>query len=255
MRIKMIATDLHSTLLKNDKTVSDYTVSVFKRLRERGILVAFATARPVRTVKGMNVRITCDAVVYHNGALVSAGGAAIHRAGVEFGTAKGILLAASENFKGLNISVEINDTLYANFDVSIIWSGAPCVVSDFLNLPEYPADKIIFDTADAGVIEEIKKILPPGLYAQVSENKILLVMNENASKLNGLKKIAEHYGIPMSDIVSFGDDLNDVGMLESCGTGVAVANAVYEAKAAADFVCGANEDDGVAKWIDERILR
>ena len=45
-----------------------------------------------------------------------------------------------------------------------------------------------------------------------------------------------------------------VEMLRECGIGVAVANAIDEAKAAADFVCDTNDYDGVAKWIMENIL-
>lgn len=50
MPIKLVVTDLDNTLLRRDKTVSDYTVTVFERLRERRVLVAFATARYFRTV-------------------------------------------------------------------------------------------------------------------------------------------------------------------------------------------------------------
>ena len=54
----------------------------------------------------------------------------------------------------------------------------------------------------------------------------------------------------MPEVVAFGDDLNDVDMLRGCGTGVAMANALDEVKLAADEVCGGNDEDGVAKWIE-----
>jgi len=43
-------------------------------------------------------------------------------------------------------------------------------------------------------------------------------------------------------------------MLLGCGIGVAVDNAVGEVKNAANFICDSNDNDGVAKWIEERIL-
>ena len=49
-KIKLIATDLDNTLLRRDKTVSEYTADVFQRIRNRGILIAFATARDFRFV-------------------------------------------------------------------------------------------------------------------------------------------------------------------------------------------------------------
>jgi len=38
-------------------------------------------------------------------------------------------------------------------------------------------------------------------------------------------------------------------MLRSCGTGVAVANAIPAAKEAAGFICARSDEDGVAKWL------
>ena len=52
----------------------------------------------------------------------------------------------------------------------------------------------------------------------------------------------------------FGDDFNDVEMLEKCGVGIAVGNAVIDAKRAADFLCDTNDNDGVARYISENIL-
>lgn len=40
--IKMIVTDLDSTLLKNDKTISPYTQSVLERLQAKNIRFAIA---------------------------------------------------------------------------------------------------------------------------------------------------------------------------------------------------------------------
>jgi len=43
--IKMVVVDLDDTLLKRDKTISAYSLHVFQRLHEQGILIALATAR------------------------------------------------------------------------------------------------------------------------------------------------------------------------------------------------------------------
>ena len=48
MNIKMIVTDFDSTLLRKNKTISEYTLSVFQNCRDKGIKVVFATARPER---------------------------------------------------------------------------------------------------------------------------------------------------------------------------------------------------------------
>lgn len=89
---------------------------------------------------------------------------------------------------------------------------------------------------------------------QVSENTLIMVMNREATKLNGIRRLAKHYAVNLEEVAAFGDDFNDMEMLCACGVGVAVANAIPEVKAAADEVCGSNEGDGVARWIEERLL-
>ena len=70
--IRMVVTDLDNTLLRRDKTISGYTVDIFRRVRECGVLVAFATARDFRYVTeriSPLINIVPDILVAHNGAL------------------------------------------------------------------------------------------------------------------------------------------------------------------------------------------
>jgi len=254
MNIKMIVTDLDRTLLRTDKTISEYTMSVFKRCSEKGIKVVFATARPIRTVKSMNIGIENDAAIYHNGAVVVINDVIIQRFGIENNTAKKLLLQTAEKFEDLKISVEIDDVFYANFDVSDIWNNTTAIMTDFTDLPEKTADKIIFGTADGSIISEIETLLTDELYMEIADNQLLMIMNKNARKINAVKSIAENFGIDLCYIAAFGDDFNDVGMLKECGIGIAVENAINSAKNAADFVCESNDNDGAAKWIDKNIL-
>ena len=54
-----------------------------------------------------------------------------------------------------------------------------------------------------------------------------------------------------SNICAFGDDINDIEMIEHCGYGIAMANALDIVKEKADFVTLSNEENGVAKVLDE----
>ncbi|MDE6596860.1 MAG: HAD hydrolase family protein, partial [Oscillospiraceae bacterium] len=78
--------------------------------------------------------------------------------------------------------------------------------------------------------------------------------SKKAENAFALEKISERLCISAENIAAFGDDFNDVEMLKYCGTGVAMGNAVEEAKQAADFVCDTNDNDGLAKFIEENFL-
>jgi hydroxymethylpyrimidine pyrophosphatase-like HAD family hydrolase len=80
-------------------------------------------------------------------------------------------------------------------------------------------------------------------------------MNRNATKLNAIKTLTDHWGISLDDVAAFGDDRNDVEMLKECGVGVAVGNAIQEAVNAADAITDTNDNDGVARYIEANLLQ
>lgn len=61
---------------------------------------------------------------------------------------------------------------------------------------------------------------------------------KNVTKENAIMKITEVCGFSTDSIIAFGDDYADIGMLELCGTGVAMGNAIDEVKERADIVIG-----------------
>jgi hydroxymethylpyrimidine pyrophosphatase-like HAD family hydrolase len=104
------------------------------------------------------------------------------------------------------------------------------------------------------MIESVNEYLPPELYAQLIRDPLIFIANKLATKWNATRLLAGERQIKNSDIVCFGDDYNDIEMLKNCGVGVAVSNALNEVKAVADYVCGSNDEDGVAKWLEGNVL-
>ena len=78
--------------------------------------------------------------------------------------------------------------------------------------------------------------------------------NKGLTKLSGLKMVMEMYGVEPEQVMAFGDGENDVEMISYAGFGVAMANACPQAKAAADYVAASNDEDGVAKAIEQFLL-
>ena len=75
-----------------------------------------------------------------------------------------------------------------------------------------------------------------------------------ATKEKAIEALTDYLHIPIEQTVAFGDDFNDIGMLKLCGTGVAMGNAIQEVKQCATEITVTNNEDGVAKWINEKIL-
>ena len=74
---------------------------------------------------------------------------------------------------------------------------------------------------------------------------------KGVSKAVGIEKLVERLGRDMADTIAFGDGRNDIEMLETVAMGVAMGNAVPEAKAVADFETDRIENDGIVKALKE----
>ena len=254
MVFQAIITDLDRTLLRDDKTVSDYTLAVLARARQRGIRLVVATARPEQDVGRLYPGLGFDGAVYHNGALVChAGGIRTHH-GIPSDEAARICRAILADHPGRRLAIEMDGTRYSNFDVTEIWPGSSYIPCDFTDVPQFVAEKILVPL-DAGAAPDWGRYLGPQLYVQVAEGSLGMVMDKTAQKLLGVRELGEAMGFGLAQAAAFGDDLNDIGMIEACGVGVAVANALDEVKARADHVCLSNQQDGVARWVEENILR
>ncbi len=90
----------------------------------------------------------------------------------------------------------------------------------------------------------------PSLSWTNSVPKDIEVSDASASKGEALRWLCGHLDLSPQDSVAFGDALNDVPMLTAAGDGVAMANAVPEALAAADHVAASNDEGGFGRYLE-----
>lgn len=76
------------------------------------------------------------------------------------------------------------------------------------------------------------------------------VTHVSAHKGAGVEWLCSHLGVDLADTVGFGDNHNDITMLQTAGDGVAMANATPECLAAADHTTASCEDSGVARYLE-----
>jgi len=77
------------------------------------------------------------------------------------------------------------------------------------------------------------------------------LINRQFDKGRGVRIVAEHYGIPISDTIGFGDSMNDLEMIETVGCSVCMENGSPALKEKSDLVCPAVEDDGLYKAFEQ----
>ena len=118
---------------------------------------------------------------------------------------------------------------------------------DFQTLEFKPAGKILVNLRYVGDISEVYEFLPDDCRIIITDNGALgQILNKDVSKAGGVKALAEVLGIGLDEVISFGDDYNDIEMIRECGIGVAMGNAPQDIKDAADIITASNDEDGVA---------
>ncbi|MDR0377377.1 MAG: HAD-IIB family hydrolase, partial [Spirochaetaceae bacterium] len=107
--------------------------------------------------------------------------------------------------------------------------------------------------AEPDVLDRIRPRLEERFGARVYLTKsapdFLEVLAAGVTKGSGLQIVMDYYGFSPDEVVSFGDEENDLPLFSVAGFAVAPANAKAAVRSAADFVTGANAEDGVAAFL------
>lgn len=248
--IKALVVDLDRTLLHTDKTLSEYTASVLQKCRAHGFLIMAASARPIRDILIFRNSIEFDAITATNGAVVSLPNGLVE-VGLSCQSGEKILsrlLALPD----VILSVETSKGLFSNREIPE-WN--PVICHQFPQLPSnIDLYKILASSTHKELYESIQDMLTDDAYYTVAGKNLIQILSRDATKWNGVLKILAHFGIDASEVAYFGDDYDDIESIEKCGLGVAVANAIPEVLAVADFVADSNDADGVAMFIEKYIL-
>lgn len=250
--IKMVVTDLDDTLLRTDKSISKYTIDIINRVRKHGMKFIFATARG-GSAKALVSYELFDGNILLNGAKAYVNNRLIYDRTISKNIFMPFLQELSD--RNLRVAAEIEGIHYANFNVKEKWSFIDdFIVTNYLNVSG-SADKLYVVIENPNQIDIITPILPKELYLNLSRDNLAMIMHREATKFNGVLEVAKEFNISKSEIIAFGDDINDKEMLLNVGLGVAMRNSIDEIKMIADYICDTNDNDGVAKWLDENITK
>ncbi|TID17297.1 hydrolase, partial [Avibacterium paragallinarum] len=102
---------------------------------------------------------------------------------------------------------------------------------------------------EATQIEQIEPLLKqqfPQLSIHRSKKEYLEIMNKAATKANAIQFMAQRAAVDKADIIAFGDNFNDLDMLEYVGLGIAMGNSPEEIKRIAKQITVSNDKDGIA---------
>jgi len=258
---KLLALDLDGTLIGRDLTISPRTKNAIGQLMSRGIIVTIATGRmfqsalPFAQELNINVPIIC-----YQGAMVGnpITKEILWHLPVPLTLAKQVIESVRE--EGLHINAYLDDELYVdrvNEEAelySVISKVEAHPVGNLLDFLDRDPTKLVIIGKPVEIDEITGKLsnkFGSALYVAKSYERFCEIAHPDCGKGKALAQIAAKLGIAQSEVVTIGDNPNDVDMLEWAGMGIAMANGTDEAKKAADWVTGSIEEDGVVQAIEK----
>jgi Cof subfamily protein (haloacid dehalogenase superfamily) len=264
---KLLALDMDGTLLTTDKKVSKNTEEAIKAAEAKGVKIVLASGRPLdglnRYLEELDLLKGEDYVLSFNGGLVqNTKGKIVSKVSLKGSDLKYIYEVSTK----LNINIHAfsakegliapKTSQYTEYEATM--NGIDITIKDFNEVDDNEDIIKVMMIDPQEILDPAIEKLPNEVYEKYSVFKsspfFLEFTHKEVDKGLGLKKLGEYLGIKREEIVACGDAGNDLSMVKYAGLGVAMGNATSEVKAAADFVTTSNDEDGVAKVIEQFIL-
>lgn len=284
--IKLLALDLDGTLLNSKGKISDENKLAIRRAEEKGVLVTIATGRRFRDARPVALEAGFNApIITHNGALLKFAQSleTIASATIKTETVTEILRVGNALCGDALLSADPRGkgTLYYDtvseknipLQKYIAWSKmlhgdeAETAVVHVENLDEIVEKVETVHVSFSGRCEpmfEMQKILNDELKDSVNilatvythlDFTLLDILPPGASKAHGVNELAKINDLTSENVMTIGDNFNDLEMLEYAGTPVLMGNATPELLEREDFFTTvSNDEHGVAHAIERFIL-
>ena len=265
--IKLIMSDIDGTILDKNHQLDSHLIELMPLLKQYDIPFVLASARSPLGIAPISkeLGITECPIACYNGALISLGDKILSQHTIN----KKELLLLHDFLKKEFPTVSINvysgkDWLVNTIDEWVeieatITGESPKVTSlaDFIKDEKTLVHKLLLiDNTDT--IQKLQKNLSsidfPQTNFYLSKDNYLEVTHNQVSKKQALLELAKYYQLSLSEIMTIGDNYNDIPMIETSGLGVAMGNAPTEVKTCANTVTDSNDQNGVSKAIKLYVL-
>lgn len=264
--IRLVATDLDDTLLRDDRTLSERVIKTIRKAREQGVQVTFATGRMTASTRPYVEQLGIDVpIITYNGAMIqeAISGEVLFRKVIPVVTAREIVSWLLN--RKVHLHVYRKDQVYTEQlnDWSQEYARVTRVPVEVTNLEELlkqedeGIEKIILFGESKGLEIWREKILEKfsgKVHLTRSKPHFLELIHPEINKGVALLALAKRLGINRDEVMAIGDNFNDIEMIRSAGLGVAIGNARQEVKDAADVITTSNQEDGVAQAIEKYVL-
>ncbi len=245
--IKIIFFDIDGTLVNyGSQSISKPVTEALRKLQEKGIKLFLATGRPNFVIPKFE-GIQFDGALAFNGAYCFDQNNVLYKNPIP----KDELIKIRKNAEKINKSIAyastdqmVCDYYQDNLDRYFKMAGQSCPpskdINEFLEKDVYQMMVATTSTEDPALLEGIQNLKSVRWVDFATD-----IIPSNGGKEVAIQKILSYYGFKQEETMAFGDGGNDAEMLRYAHIGVAMDNAMPEAKEAANYITKDVKDDGI----------
>ena len=289
---KLVAVDLDGTLLNSYGEVTEYTKEVIKKVQQKGLKFIIASGRPMDSIKSISKDIGADKYfIAGNGAIIydTQKQEVIYEKYIPKQKVLEIAKICEQNNIFYNIYTEKNViTQYLKYNVLYYFKEnlkkEPDKKTNIMvvnNMYEFiknseemkcikiticDESKIIFNSIikklknvkDIEVLDVLhmsRKLIKQGTEDVAIEYFFTEITSSEVDKINAIKNLIKILNIDIKDVIAIGDNINDKKMIEEAGLGICMGQASEKIKEIANIVAEDNNNDGVAKALENIITK
>ena len=260
--IKLVATDIDGTILIPEGEFTNGVKNCIKKLGESGIKVVLITGRMNAAAKLIAEELGLKTpVVSYQGGLIKENDKTLYERYITKDQTERILEWAKE--EKIHINLYNDDILYSESECSEIQrycnnQHTTYVVKPFSQIEKVKVNKLLaIDYNNSDRITKYEKELPkifPDLYIVKSTPYFLEFSNPEGSKYCAVKYLQRYWNLADNEILTIGDQNNDIALLQAGGVKIAMGNATNELKQVADYVTDSVYNDGFVKAMEKFCL-
>lgn len=250
---KLLLFDLDGTLLDSRKQISPRNLAAIEACRVRGILIGVATARGEATCARYVEQIQPDVVISNSGGLVRIHGEIVYSNAFTVEETIALVRAGTAEKRGVTVDTAAHSYCNVQLDMSG-WNDVE--LTDYSEASGFHerAFKVCIEGTDIDFAERTAALVEDCDWLAFSDCDWFKFSRRDNDKGRALAALEQAMGVTPEEIIAFGDDYVDAAMLQTCGMGVAMGNAVEEVRRCADVVIGDNDSDAIAGFLEQRVL-
>ncbi len=251
--MKLLLFDLDGTLLNSSKTISNDTFKEINKIR-KDYLIGVSTSRSEANSNIFLNDLKPDFLIASGGAVIRLNDDYIYKATFNIAETNELIKQIRTIISSdVEITVDTLNSHYWNYKLDPTsydktWGGS--VWTNYNNFKE-EALKICVEITDEKKAKELKEKLKNYDVLRFSDGYWYKITKSGVTKENAIRFISDKLNIKLRDMIAFGDDYADIGMLKMVGCGIAMGNAIDEVKEIADVIIDTNDNDGIAKYLKE----